>query len=156
MTMKKKPSPSTMRRNLRRNEQFLKQKSETSSDKEATSLAEATSQCEHCESSFQTKNGLKIHIGKAHKALKSSFSPEKLRANPQEPPLNVFPVRNTNREETEGKEEAEAPPLPEEQILRIHFSVESLCSFERLGDHLEAQFNRDVVKTFEVHEIKIL
>ena len=151
MAKKKKPSPSTLRRNLQRKEQFLKQKSETSSDKEATSLAEATFQCEHCESSFKTENGLKIHVGKAHKALKSSLSPEKLCVNPQEPPLNVSPVRNTKREETEAGEE-EAPPLPEAQIVQRHFSVESLCSFNRLGDHLEADLNKDVVKNFEVHE----
>ena len=81
--------------------------------------------------------------------MKSSLSPEKLRVNPQEPPLNVSPVRNTKREETEAKEEEEAPPLPEEQIVQRHFSVESLCSFDRLGDHLEAELNRDVVKTLK-------
>ena len=152
MTKRKKPSPSTMRRNLQRKEQFLRQKSETSSDKEATSQAEATFQCEHCESSFKTEIGLKIHVGKAHNALKSGLSPEKLRVFPQEPPLYVSPVRNTKKEEIEAKEEEEAPPLPEEQTVQRHFSVESLCSFDRLGDHLEAELNRDVVKNFEVHE----
>ena len=76
MTKKKKPSPSTLRRNLRRKKEFLKQKSETSNDLEATSVAEANFHCEHCASSFKTENGLKIHVGKSHKALKSSL-PEK-------------------------------------------------------------------------------
>ena len=37
---KKKPSPSTLRRNLQRKEMFLKQKCKDSKDKEATSLEE--------------------------------------------------------------------------------------------------------------------
>ena len=152
MNKRKKPSPSTMRRNFQRKKEFLKQKRETSSDKDATSLEEATFQCEHCESSFKTENGLKIHVGKSHKALKSSLSPEKVRDNPFEPSLTVSPVRDTKREEKEAEEEEEARPLPGVEIVLRHFSVESLCSFVRLGDHLEAELNRDVVKHFEVHE----
>ena len=88
---------------------------------------------------------MKIHVGKSHKALKSSLSPEKVRDNPFEPSLTVSPVRDTKREEKEAEEEEEARPLPGVEIVLRHFSVESLCSFVRLGDHLEAELNRDVV-----------
>ena len=119
MTKKKKPSPSTLRRNLLRKELFLKQKSETSSDLEATSLAEAIFHCEHCASSFKTENGLKIHVGKSHKALKSSLSPEKVCENSEETSQTVSPLRDTRREEQETEKEEEAPSLPEE-LVKLH------------------------------------
>ena len=119
MIKKKKPSPSTLRRNLLRKEQFLKKKSGISSDLEATSLSEAIFQCEHCASSFKTENGLKIHVGKSHKALKSSLSPEKVRENSEETSLTVSPLRDTRREEQETEKEEEAPSLPEE-VVKLH------------------------------------
>ena len=152
MTKKKKLSPSTLRRNLLRKEQFLKQKSETSRELEATSLTEANFHCEHCASSFQTENGLKIHVGKSHKALKSSLPPEMVRENSQETSLTVSPLRNTRREEKETEGEEEAPPLLEEDIVTRHFSIESLCNASRFTEHLESDLNRDVVKHFKVHE----
>ena len=143
---KKKPSPSTLRRNLQRKEMFLKQKCEDSKDKEATSLEEITFQCEHCANTFKTENGLKIHVGKSHKDLTSSLSPEKIRDNPKEPSLTVSPLRETGREEIETEEEEESHPLPKEEIVQRTFSVESLCNFNRLNEHLEADLNRDIVK----------
>ena len=141
-----------MMKNLQRNEEFLKKKSETSSDKDATSLVDVTFQCEHYKISFKPENGLKIHIGKSHKSMNSRLSPENERVNPKETFLTVSPVRDTKREEKEAEEEDDVPPLPEEEIVQRHFSVKSLCSFDRFGDHLEAELNRDVVKHFEVHE----
>ena len=47
------------------------------------------------------------------------------------------------------REEKEAE---EEDDVQRHFSVKSLCSFDRFGDNLETELNRDVVKYFEVHE----
>ena len=58
-------------------------------------------------------------------------------------------VRATKREE---ETQEEAPTLPEEVIDQRHFSIESLCTFSRLNEHLKSDLNRDVVKTFEVHE----
>ena len=152
ITKKKKPSPSTLRRNIQRKREFLKQKSEISNDMEATSLPEPTFQCEHCENSFKTENGLKIHIGKSHKDLKSSLTPEKVRDTTKEPSLTVSPVRDTGREEIQTEEGEETPPPVEVEIVQRTFSVESLCNFDRLNYHLEADLNKDIVKNFQVHE----
>ena len=86
---------------------------------EATSLSEAIFQCEYCASSFKTENGLKIHVGKSHKAVKSSLSPEKVREISEETSLTVSPLRDTIREETETEKEEEAPSLPEE-LVKLH------------------------------------
>ena len=56
-TKKQKPSPSTLRMDLGRKEEFLKQKMLSSNDSDANSLAEATFHCEIFYSTFQTKNG---------------------------------------------------------------------------------------------------
>ena len=58
---------------------FLKKKCEDSKDKEATSLEAITIQCKHCANTFKTENGSKIHVGKSHKVLTASLSPEKIR-----------------------------------------------------------------------------
>ena len=70
---KKKVSPSTRKRNMRRREEFLKKKSISSEaeksepDKEASQ--NATFQCDQCENVFRNEKGLKIHKGKAHKTV---------------------------------------------------------------------------------------
>ena len=149
---KKKPCPSTLRRNLQRKEMFFKPKCEDFKDKEATSLEEITHQCEHCANTFKTENGLKIHVGKSHKDLTSSLSPEEICDDAKEPSLTVSPLRETGREELETEEEEESHPLPKEEIVKRTFSVESLCNVKRLHEHLEADLNRVIVKCFEVHE----
>ena len=57
---KKKPSPSRLRRNQKRKEEFLKRKSEISTE---------TFKCDQCGNIFNTNNGLKIHVGKTHKKV---------------------------------------------------------------------------------------
>ena len=68
-------------------------------DLESSSKVKDIFQCEHCEHSFKTAKGLKIHTGKSHKALKPPISPEKVREDPHENSLTVSPVRDTRREE---------------------------------------------------------
>ena len=130
----------------------MKKKSETSCDMETTSQEEATFQCEHCANSFKTENGLKIHIGKSHKALKANVSPEKVRDNTLETSLTVSPARDTRREEKETEDVEKAQPLLEEQIVQRHFSVESICNLSRLKERFESDLDKDIVKYFEVHE----
>ena len=112
---KKKQSPSTLRRNLRRKEEYLKRKSEISKDMETSSLAGDTFQCEHCDNKFKTENGLKMHIGKTHKSLKETLSPEKICDNPLDTSLSVSPLRDTVRQEPYTEEEEEVPTLPVEE-----------------------------------------
>ena len=72
--VKKKPSPSVKRRNVRRKEEFIKRKSEALKKIEnnlevETSSQVETFQCDQCDHLFKTENRLKIHIGKTHKDL---------------------------------------------------------------------------------------
>jgi hypothetical protein len=70
--VKKKLSPSGLRRSTRRREEFLKRKSEAVKNSDThlevdKSSQVKTSQCDQCDQSFRTENGLSIHIGKTHK-----------------------------------------------------------------------------------------
>ena len=99
LTKKKKKSPSTMRRNLKRKEDYLKRKEaeerENSTDMEPSSQVKKTFKCSQCDNDFKSENGLKIHIGKAHKS--SDPPTEKLRDAilPALKPLVISPIRET-------------------------------------------------------------
>ena len=84
-----------MRRNLKRKEDYLKRKKENSSDTETSSQVKKTFKCSQCDNDFKSENGLKIHIGKAHKS--SDPSTEKLRDAivPALKPLVISPIRET-------------------------------------------------------------
>ena len=81
---------------------------------DSTSVIEDTFQCEHCANSFKTENGLKIHNGKSHKALKPNLSPKKVLDHLQDTSLTLSPVRDNIREEIETEEEKKALTVPEE------------------------------------------
>ena len=148
---KKKLSPSTLRRNQRRKQEFQKQKSESACNLDVTSQAMNTFQCDQYENNFNTENGLKIHIGKAHKVLKPLPSPEIGRDYPQDTLLVMSPVKDTRREE-DNSEEFEEVIVPDEDTVIKHFCIESLCSFKRMNDRLETERNRDKVKMIKVIE----
>ena len=81
---KKKASPSTLKRNARRKEEYLLKKSKPQSDVEEREPDVESNQgdsfpCDQCENRFRKEKGLKIHKGKAHKVL---TTPEKMRAPP--------------------------------------------------------------------------
>ena len=102
---KKKLSPSTVRRNLRRKEEYQKRKSEekqeseTSTDLAASSQKETTFKCDQCDKIFETKNGLKIHIGRCHKTeiLRDTSS--------DETPLSVSPIKDVRSEPDQSPDE---------------------------------------------------
>ena len=113
VTRKKRASPSRLRRNQRRKEEFLKRKTEPLSEDEAF-------KCEECGKSYKSENGLKIHKGKAHKKEIILPSPEKLRRDSrdsaQSSSLELSPMRDTAREEpqeqeVEEEEEKETSPF---------------------------------------------
>ena len=115
VTRKKRVSPSRLRRNQRRKEEFLKRKTDPSPDKESEAF-----KCEECGKSYKSENGLKIHKGKAHKKEIILPSPEKLRGVsgdlPQNSSLELSPIRDTGREEfqeqkVEEEEEKETSPF---------------------------------------------
>ena len=62
---KKKKTPSTLRRDAMRRDEFLKKKQNAQTPEKAF-------KCDQCEGTFKSENGLKIHIGKAHKNVNST------------------------------------------------------------------------------------
>ena len=102
VTRKKKLSPSRLRRNQRRKEEFLRRKTTPSSENEAF-------KCEECGNSFKSENGLKIHRGKAHKKVSTLPSPEKMRRpsgdSPRDCSLIMSPTRGDCREESQEQEQ---------------------------------------------------
>ena len=95
---KKKVSPSTLKRNMRRREEFLKKKfisseaEKSEPDKEAS--PGATFQCDQCENVFRNEKGLKIHKGKAHKTVSPA---EKVRMSSFDSSLEVSPIKESER-----------------------------------------------------------
>ena len=115
---KKKKTPSTLRRNARRRAEFLKKKLEDStgdisSHSEHVSVEEAVGKqaekvvdktmfkCDQCENNFKSENGLKIHVGKAHKKVdQGSATPDQLRKQSEvSVSLSASPLLDISREE---------------------------------------------------------
>ena len=103
MSARSKKSPSALKRNAKRRQEFLMKKSlsEASSTTGLESNQKPVKQleafpCDHCESSFKTENGLKIHRGRSHK---EASSPEKLRKASAQSSLLVSPTRDQGRAE---------------------------------------------------------
>ena len=103
MPARNKKSPSTRKRNAKRRQEFLMKKSQSEaasttgldSNQKPVKQMEAFP-CDHCESSFKTENGLKIHRGRSHK---ETSSPEKLRKASAQSSLLVSPTRDQGRVE---------------------------------------------------------
>ena len=97
---KKRISPSTKRRNAKRRAEFLSKKSPpeaaVATGLETNQKRDDLFQCDQCDSTFKTQNGLKIHKGKAHK---EDSPPEKARNSPSQPALVCSPIREATRVE---------------------------------------------------------
>ena len=93
-TPKKKKTPSTLRR-----DEFLKKKQNAQTPEKAF-------KCDQCEGTFKSENGLKIHIGKAHKNVNSTpATPDCLRQQlGSSVNLSASPLLDAKREE-EGSDE---------------------------------------------------
>ena len=102
----KKKSPSTRRRDARRRKEFLKRKDSTDATlagKDAQPVREdkeKTLKCDQCENFFKTENGLKIHIGKAHKGVNLPPPPDQLRSSHEGSlDIPISPLLDVRREE---------------------------------------------------------
>ena len=102
----KKKSPSTRRRDARRRKEFLKRKDSTDATlagKDAQPVREdkeKTFKCDQCENIFKSENGLKIHIGKAHKGVNLPSLPEQLRSSHEGSlDIPISPLLDVRREE---------------------------------------------------------
>ena len=124
--MKKKKTPSALRRNARRRAEFVKNKLEASTSdalqsehvsvEEAVEKIEKAFKCDQCEYSFKSENGLKIHAGKSHKKVTSLTStPDRLRQQLEgSVSLSASPLLDASREEFslnyDAVEESVNPP----------------------------------------------
>ena len=112
----KRKSPSTMKRNAKRREDFLSKKSTLESSSVVTGLESNQQplkpceafQCDQCDASFKTVNGLKIHKGKTHK---EASSPEKMRKSCSQSSLSVSPIRDQSRMESYHNCDKEMSPF---------------------------------------------
>ena len=109
----KKKSPSTRRRDARRRKEFLKRNDSTDATlagKDAQPVREdkeKTFKCDHCENIFKSENGLKIHIGKAHKGVNQPPPPPEQPRSSHEGSLDtpISPLLDVTREEIEEEKE---------------------------------------------------
>ena len=92
---KKKKTPSTLRRDAKRRDEFLRKKL-------SAPTAEKTFKCDHCDNNFKSENGLKIHIGKSHKKVDSTLAtPDCLRQQTNSSvSLSASPLLDTSTEES--------------------------------------------------------
>ena len=90
----KKKSPSTLKRDARRRNEFVKKKLEASTGDEKAF------KCDQCGNIFKSENGLKIHVGKSHKKVNPA-TPDPLRQQPRSSvSLSSSPLLDTRREES--------------------------------------------------------
>ena len=123
--MQKRKSPSTLKRNAKRREEFLASESSVLTGFESNQNQCEAFQCDQCNSSFKTVNGLKIHKGKSHK---EAFSPEKLRKSFSQPPLTVSPMRDQSRVESCHNCDMEMSRPTSVKMIKIHLKMKSkLC-----------------------------
>ena len=108
--VKKKLSPSQVRRNARRRQEFLKRKAETNGKEQVVEAK--TLKCDQCDKQFKSESGLKIHMGKSHKNVNTT--PERMRQQPASPATKpTSPLSDARREEVgEEKEEPVSPTTP--------------------------------------------
>ena len=113
--IKKRSSPSTMRRNAKRREEFLKKKSPSeaavATGLETNQKLDDSFLCDQCESTFKTESGLKIHKGKTHKKVPS---PEKIRKSSSQSSLTVSPIWDQSDQDStfDDRIEIKVPPCP--------------------------------------------
>jgi len=109
----KKKTPSALRRNARRRAEFLRKKLEASTIDSTQSVERAGDEkafkCNQCENIFKSENGLKIHVGKAHKkAISPLATPDLLRQQVEgSVSLPASPLLNASREEPSLNSKAE-------------------------------------------------
>ena len=128
---KKRSSPSTRRRNAKRRQEFLKKKSSSATaaiGMESNQKQVSAFQCDHCDSSFKTKNGLKIHKGKSHK---EAATPEALRRQQlKDASLLASPMLNASREEVTREEVGEEKGEPVSPLQPSPSSPPSILCIE--------------------------
>ena len=82
---------------------------QVSEEEEAGIQVEKKFKCDQCKNTFKSENGLKIHLGKAHKKVNSTPPPpDRLRQHPASPAtIPASPLLDARREEVREEEEEE-------------------------------------------------
>ena len=127
--VKKKTSPSTLRRNARRREEFLKRKQNPSSVNlcEVETVSNALS-CDQCDYKAVSERGLMQHKRMKHRATElasRSATPERPRHKPRTSgSLSASPLLDTNREESVESEEESGESEEEPEVLPSHIKCD--------------------------------
>ena len=96
---KKKKSTSQLRREKKRKEERKNKKEDTGKVSENLDPESPIFRCDHCEATFKSEKGLKIHVGKSHKTNYSSTPEKERRSSPEkELLLNLTPARESREE----------------------------------------------------------
>ena len=104
---KKKASPSTLRRNTKRREEYQLAKQRRSSPRTSGDPASAAENlCDQCEYVAASEKGLRQHIRMKHKEPRPA---ERIRSTFSQPPLVVSPIKEQRRVEVSSTRE-ENPP----------------------------------------------
>ena len=104
---KKKASPSTLRRNTKRREEYQLAKQRRSSPRTSGDPASAAENlCDQCEYVAASEKGLRQHIRMKHKEPRPA---ERIRSTFSQPPLVVSPIKEQRRVEVSSTRE-EKPP----------------------------------------------
>ena len=141
LATKKKASPSTLRRNAKRMEDFLKKKNKPAfeqekivTDKEETSQSTAF-QCDQCDNHFKTESGLKIHIGKSHKLppiehVRDTSTASSLTVSPIKDSCRSIPCNNCGEEMSPSHIciDVEDDPDEDKDVKRKDSEIEEKCA----------------------------
>ena len=104
---KKKASPSTLRRNTKRREEYQLAKQRRSSPRTSGDpVSAAENLCDQCEYVAASEKGLRQHIRMKHKEPRPA---ERIRSTFSQPPLVVSPIKEQRRVEVSSTRE-ENPP----------------------------------------------
>ena len=100
--VKKKASPSTLRRNAKRKEEYLKHKlnHSTVNHVEEVGAASSVPSCDQCDFKSVSEKGLRQHKRMKHALSNSQTTPEKTRTSSSSASLAASPLLDTSREES--------------------------------------------------------
>ena len=167
---KKKPTPSALRRNARRREEFLNKKLAPAAEEsqQEVSVEEANKdhqkvveekafKCEQCGNVFKSENGLKIHIGKSHK-LPQTATPDQLRQRPEgSMDISNSPLLDVSREEpclnscAEMEREEPNPPRPPPPSFSEESFAPSTSTCEDCKKEIGEGWHHGAVKLFGIY-----
>ena len=118
---KKKPSPSTLRRNAKRREQYLAKKRQKSVPPTSSDPTAVEPKCDQCDYVAASEKGLRQHIRMKHKESQL----EKMRKSSSESPLAISPIKDEGRVEPinhaddEPLDEHQCEENPADQVCRL-------------------------------------